>query len=204
MALHETPTAAAIDAAATLQHLDPGPLAELRRMDHGTGAPAFWRLVAKHPATIGRQDKQEQWMGIIRILAILTPKGRRPQSVAASGEDPDLREHLHNPRRRLGAVLCDGGDPDPSWPREGGTVRPMLSESRLSKLMAARGQQRAILLKHAAQMILRSRQDIGVNVADIALVLLQPADGRRLAEPYYRRLDRAELATKESEKGTIQ
>ncbi len=203
MALHETPTAAAIDAAATLQHLDPGPLAELRRMDHGTGAPAFWRLVAKHPATIGRQDKQEQWMGIIRILAILTPKGRRPQSVVASGEDPDLREHLHNPRRRLGEVLCDGGDP--FWPpKEGGKPRPMLSESRLAKLIAARGKQRAILLKHAAQMILRSRQDIGVNVADIALVLLQPADGRRLAEPYFRRLDRAELATKESEKGAIQ
>ena len=200
----ETSSAAAIDAAEKLQHLDPGPLAELRRMDRETGAPAFWRLVAKHPATIGRQDKQEQWMEIIRILAILTPKGRRQQSVVGSGEDPDLREHLHNPRRRLGAVLCDGGDPDPSWPREGGTVRPMLSESRLAKLIAARGQQRSILLKHAAQMILRSRQDIGINVADIALVLLQPADGRRLAEPYYRRLDRAELAAKESEKGAIQ
>ena len=87
---------------------------------------------------------------------------------------------------------------------KGGTPRPMLSELRLAKLMAARGQQRAVLLKHAAQMILRSRQDIGVNVSDIALALLWPADGRRLAEPYYLRLDRAEQAVRESEKGATQ
>ena len=201
----ETPAEAATHAAAILQHLDPGQLAELRRMNNETGAPAFWRLVAKHPDTIGRRDNQEQWMEIIRIFAILTPKGRRRNGLGASGEEPDLREHLHNPRRRLGEVLCDGGIPDPHWPpKDGGTPRPMLSEFRLAKLLAARGQQRSVLLKHAAQMILRSRQDIGINVADIALVLLQPGDGRRLAEPYYRRLDRAELAAKESEKGTIQ
>ena len=190
----ETPAAAAIDAAAMLQHLGPGPLAELRRMDPETGAAAFWRLAGRHPDTIGRRDKQEQWMEIIRILAILTPKGER--------RSPDPPENLHDPRRRLGAVLCDGGDP--SWPGEGGTPRPMLSEDRLAKLMAARGQQRAILLRRAAQMILRSRQDIGVSVSDIALTLLWPADGRRLAEPYYVRLDRAEQAVRESEKGATQ
>ena len=195
----ETPATAAIHAAAMLQHLGPGDLAALRRMDPETGAPAFWRLAASHPDTIGRRDKQEEWIQIIRIFAILTPKGEhRP----ASGGDPGLPEDLHDPRRRLGAVFCDGGDP--SWPGEGETARPILSESRLAKLMAARGQQRAVLLKHAAQMIVRSRQDIGVNVADIALVLLWPADGRRLAEPYYRRLDRAEQAARESEKGVIQ
>lgn len=196
----ETHAAAAIDAAAMLQHLGPGPLAELRRMDPETGAPAFWRLVARHPGTIGRRDKQDQWIEIIRILAILTPKGeRRP-----SGGDPALPGNLHDSRRRLGAVLCDGGDPSPSWPGEGGTPRPMLSEERLAKLMAARGHQRAVLLTHAAQMIVRSRQDIGVNVSDIALTLLRPADGRRLAEQYYLRLDRAEQAARESEKGVIQ
>ena len=198
----ETPAAAVIDAAAMLQLLDPGPLAELRRMGRETGAPAFWRLVAKHPDTIGRQDRQEPWMAIIRILAILTPKGQGRRLLAASGGTPELHEPLHNSGRRLGAVLCDGGDP--SWPGEGGTPRPMLSEQRLAKLMAARGPQRAVLLKHAAQMISANRQDVGVNVADIALVLLRPADGRRLAEPYYLRLDRAEQAVRESEKGAIQ
>ena len=198
----ETPTVAAIDAAAMLQHLGPGPLAELRRMDPETGAPAFWRLAARHPDTIGQRGRQEQWMEIIRILAILTPKGERRRSVPAAGGNSEVHEPLHDPRRRFGAVLCDGGDP--SWPGEGGTPRPVLSELRLAKLMAARGPQRAVLLKHAAQMILRSRQDIGVSVSDIALVLLRPADGRRLAEPYYLRLDRAEQAVRESEKGAIQ
>ena len=198
MSLPETHAAAAIAAAAMLQHLGPGPLAELRRMDPQTGAPAFWRLVARYPGTIGRRDKQDQWIEIIRILAILTPKGeRRPL-----GGDPGLPENLHDQRRRLGAVLCDGGDP--SWPGEGGAPRPVVSEERLAKLLAARGHQRAVLLTHAAQMIVRSRQDIGVNVSDIASVVLPPADGRRLAEQYYLRLDRAEQAARESEKGVIQ
>ena len=53
--------------------LNRGPLAELRRMDGGTGAAGFWRLVAQHPETVGRE--QEPWMAIIHIVAILTPKG---------------------------------------------------------------------------------------------------------------------------------
>ena len=36
-------------AAKLMQHLDPGQLAECRRMNGQTGAPAFWRLVAQHP-----------------------------------------------------------------------------------------------------------------------------------------------------------
>ena len=42
----------------------------------------------------------------------------------------------------------------------------------------------------------------GVNVPDIAYMLLTPDDGRRLAEPYYRRLDRAAQAATKSEEGT--
>ena len=41
-----------------------------------------------------------------------------------------------------------------------------------------------------------------MNVPDIVYILLTPDDGRRLAEPYYRRLDRAEQAAKKSEEGT--
>ena len=192
MSPRETPAAAAVAAAAMLQHLEPGPLAELRRMDRETGAPAFWRLAAKHPDTIGRQDKQEQWMEIIRIFAILTPKG-----------DPVQRPPLYDRGRRLGEMLCDGGDP--SWPKDGGTPRPMFSEQRLAQLMAARETQRGVLLARAARALARSRvPDSGVNVVDIAMVLLNPEEGRQLAKPYYRRLDRAELAVKESEKGAIQ
>ena len=126
-------------------------------------------------------------MDIVRILAILTPKG-----------DPATRPSLHNPRRRLGEVLCDGGDLDWRGPR------PLVSESRLARLMSARGPQRALLLRHATRMLTHSRRDIGVDVVDVALVLLHPSDGRRLAEPYYRRLDRAESAARNDKEGATE
>ena len=187
MSLREANRDAAIAAAARLRHLEPGPLAELRRMKSGADAPFFWRLAARHPDTIGRAKVEKPWTEVLRILAILTPKG-----------DPESRLSLHNPRRRLGEVLCDGGDPDWVGPR------PLVSELRLARLLSARGPQRAELLRHAARMIAHSRRDVGVDVADIAMVLLHPSDGRRLAEPYYRRLDRAEAAARNSEEGATE
>jgi len=176
---------AVLAAARTMQHLDPGPLADCRRMDGQAGAPAFWRLAARHPDTIGHPGRAAEWMAIVRILAILTPKG-----------DPANRPDLHDAKRRLGAVLCDGGDPAWTGPS------PVFSERRLAQLMAARGPQRAVLLTRAARMLARSRSsDSGVDVVDIALTLLQPENGRRLAESYYHRLDRAEQATTKSEEG---
>ena len=185
---HETPSEAAIAAAKAIRHLDPGALAALRRMKAESAAPAFWRLAAQHRDTIGRPDLAEQWTAILRILAILAPRG-----------DPDERPFLHNPSRPLGAALCDGGDP--GWPG-GERPHPVFSERRLAQLMAARGTQRAVLLTRAARALARSMQPgRGVNVPDIALALLFPDDGRRLAEPYYRRLDRAEQEAARKSKG---
>ncbi len=186
MSQHDgTPAQAVLAAAKMMQHLDPGSLAELRRMDKETGAPVFWRLAARHPGAIGRQDMESQWMEIIRILAILTPKG-----------DPASRPPLHNNRRRLGEVLCDGGDPIWTGPR------PAFSELRMAQLMAARGAQRGVLVARAARALARSWEpNSGVDVVDIALVLLEPGHGRRLAEAYYRRLDRAERTALKSEEG---
>ena len=141
---------AALATARMLQHFDPGQMAELRRIRTASiGAPGFWRLAARHPETIGRQ--QETWMAIIRILAILTPKG-----------DAAKRPPLHNAKRRLGEVLCDGGDP--GWP-QANSLRPVLSERRLAQLMAAREHQREVLLERAARAINRTLQSgSGVNV----------------------------------------
>ena len=182
---------AALAAAGALQRLEPGPLAECRRMDQCDGAPVFWRLAARYPDTIGHRSRMERWITIIRILAILTPKG-----------DPAARYPLHDRNHPLGEVLCDGGDP--AWPGPGsGRPSPVFSERRLAQLMAARGSQRAVLLERAARSLARSRPpNTGVDVVDIAAVLLQPENVRRLAESYYRRLDRAEQAAKKSEEGT--
>ena len=179
----------AVAAAQMLQKLDPGPLAELRRMETGTAAPVFWRLAARYPDTI--DQRHEPWVAIVRILAILTPKG-----------DPSDRQPLHNARRRLGEALCDGGDPEwpPSIP-----PRPMLSERRLAQLMATRGSQRRVLLERAARALARtSSPGSGVNVCDIAWTLLDSDSGgagRRLAEAYYRRFDGADNKLKDDQEG---
>ncbi len=164
---------AALDAALALRHLSAADLADLRRMSRDGDATAFWRLAAQHPDTIGRSGA---WVAIIRILAILTPRG-----------DPAQRPGLHRDKRHLGAVLCDGGDL--GW----SGVSPVFSEARLRHLIAAPRDQRARLLERAARMIrARMAPDSGVNVADIAAALLIRDPGKLLARPYYRRLDGAE------------
>ena len=186
----ETPARAALAVAAEIGRLAAGPLSDLRRMERSAAAPAFWRLASRHPAAVGRADRQEHWIAIVRILAILTPKG-----------DPADRAELHDGKRPLGEVLCDGGDP--FWPsKEGLAPVPVYSERRLAQLIAARGAQRAVLLQRAARAIARSKaKDSGINVVDIAFTVLEPDDGRRLAEPYYRRLDRA---VQRSQEGTTE
>lgn len=177
------------DAAEALRRLDPGQLADCRRMDHETACSVFWRLVARHPDTIGSRDAMRQWIEIVRILAILTPRG-----------EPAKRKELHDRRRPLGKVLCDGGDP--TWPPNPQHPSPVFSERRLAQLIAVRGEHRATLLRRAVQMIARSRAPAsGVDVVDIARFLLLGDNGRRLAEPYYRRLDRAEQMTSTTNNG---
>lgn len=175
---------AAREAANLAQRLAPGPLADLRRMTV-SGAPCFWRLAAQHPATIGNPTYRKQWMEIVRMIAILTPKG-----------EPEKRPPLHAPSRRLGEVLCDGGDPDPEWKGP----QPTFSERRLAQLTASRQPLRTVLLTRAARIVARSRSpDDGVNVVDLARAVLRPEDVYLLAEPYYRRLDRAERIANQTE-----
>ena len=185
MTANESDLDAAVYATSVLASLAPGQLADARRMGAGRIAPVFWRLAARRPGTIGRPEQEGVWVEIVAALAMLTPKG-----VPAAERRP-----LHNQSRRLGAVLCDGGDP--AWPEAGtGETRPALSEMRLARLLAARGAQRAVLLRRAAQALARSmRPGSGVNVVDIAHALLDP-DGSdaRIARSYYLRLDRADAA----------
>ena len=178
------------DAAWMLKGLAPGLLAELRRMKFQNGAPHFWRIAAQHPETIA-SGRQEDWMTIIKILAILTPRG-----------DPENREPLHNDKRALGAVLCDGGNL--AWP-DSNPPRPALSERRLAQLLAARGKQRTVLFTRAMLAISRTYQSgSGINVVDIAWMLLTPNPGdmkQRLARYYYRQLDRALRNSKKNQEG---
>lgn len=173
--------------------LAPGPLAELRRMDiEGAGAPAFWRLAA----TCGFLDGPSlTWMRIVQIMAILTPKGERLG-----------QERLHQTRdkdgqsRRLGTVLCDGGQP--GWrPANPAEPEGALSETRLARFLAAPATERSSMLERIGRGLASSRDPTsGVDCTDIARLLLFPDDPeppRALAREYYRRLDSARQTPKE-------
>lgn len=179
---------AAIAAAKDITNLDPGPLAELRRTSQTLGAPAFWRLAARYPDTIGRESGTDRWMAILRMYALLTPTG-----------NPQNRYSLHAQNRPLGAVLCDGGNPDWTGPS------PDISELRLAQILNARGETRAVLLERVIRRIARTRvASSGVDVTQIAaLALRDSATGpaKTVARAYYNRLDRAARAAVTTDNG---
>lgn len=163
-----------------LLRLDTGALAELRRMEvGGVGPLPYWALAARCSFL---DDDAAVWMRIVHILAILTPKGERQAS-----------DRLHDPERKLGRALCDGGDPN--WPAAGGDPRPLVSESRLARLLATPASQRGEALTRLARMLAASRDRAsGVNCEEIAGLLLFEDVKRNLqqiAQAYYRRLDSA-------------
>ena len=168
-----------------------GPLAELRRMAvDGPGTAGFWHL-ADLSGFLEDKQHTDPWMRIVKIMAILTPKG-----------EPAKRHFLHDERRSLGEVLCDGGHRD--WPAAGAAVRPFLSETRFARFLAQRPEQRAEALERQARALAAKRNpDIGINCVDIAALLLYPDNEshhlRNLARTYYRRLDSAARKTKEEE-----
>lgn len=170
--------AAAISAARAMRCFSTGAMAGLRRMDAANPAPAFWRISVRSPVMA---NDEADWVTILRILALLTPKGETP---------PEGRSPLHNAARPFGRVLCDGGDP--GWQPQGDNADGIVSERRLVQLLATRGPARAVALERAARMLApRIQPGSGVDVAQIALALLDPADTAAIAKAYFRRLDGA-------------
>lgn len=170
-----------------LLRLDPGSLAELRRMGTGGAGPlAFWRLAAEYGFI---NDPFELWQLIVQILAILTPRGDRLAT-----------DRLHDSKRRLGAVLCDGGDL--GWPGDR-EPRPFLSESRLGRLLAAPAEQRGDAWTRIARMLAANRdRTSGLDCYEIATSILFPdakRDLQKIAQAYYRRLDVAMHKSKREE-----
>lgn len=144
----------------------PGERADARRMDR-RGSPVFWRLYARLGLTPQDEDR---WQRITRMLALLTPSTAR-----------DTRDWIHEPGRGLGAVFADGGD---STAR---LDKPVVSEQRLARLLAARGAARLDALERTLRMVARARPKL--DVADLAWVVLRENSGN-LARDYYTRLDR--------------
>lgn len=168
--------------------LAPGPIAELRRMPpDGAGTPVFWRLAVQHEF---RDSDLHTWKQIIRILALLTPRGNL-------GGDAKLHERS----RHLGTVLCDGGNL--AWPPPGPEPNPVVSEKRLARFLAMSTAQRGEALERIVRMLARTRNpQSGVNCIEIARLLLYPDNVRPLhdiAHDYYSKLDRTAKQSKKEE-----
>jgi CRISPR system Cascade subunit CasB len=177
-------------ASADILRLGTGPLAELRRMMmEGPGVPAFWQVAAAG-GFLDEKSRTGTWMRIVKIMAILTPKGERKND-----------DRLHDEGRRLGAVLCDGGDPN--WKPEGGEPRPFLSELRFARFLSQPLEQRGDALERIARSLAnRKNRDSGINCAEIAALLLFPEISyglQDLARDYYKRLDSAARQSKQKE-----
>lgn len=146
--------------AAKMLELDPGALARLRRMD--VCGPG--ELEFWKLVTAVDLPGDGKTLRLVKILATLAPKGE-----SAS------RRSFHDFERPLGAALCDAG----------------LSEARLARFLALPVQQRGEALERWARFL--AAQNTGaLNCADFAYLLfssdVRPV--RRLAEAYYRQLDR--------------
>ncbi len=171
--------------------LDPGPLAEIRRMEPGgTGPSAYWRLASRSGFLQGDADR---WTHVVKIMAILTPKGERQPT-----------DRLHDARRPLGAVMCDGGDP--KWePRRFDDADGVLPQIRLARFLALPPQLRPDALERMARMIASKRQrESGVNCVEIAALLLSGSSKKPLkaiARDYYIRLDSTARAAQNKEEG---
>ena len=169
----------AITVAKRLSKAQPGELAELRRMKAKTGARLFWQLAAQHDEIANRPD---EWAVIIRMLALLTPTGA-----------PETKQGVHDRKRPLGAVLCDGGE------LNGLIDRPLLSEIRLARLLAARNGSRLDALERAVRML--ARKQVKLDTVELAWAVIAPENATaRIAKSYYKRLDTTEKdkATEES------
>ena len=173
-----------------MNRLGTGPLAELRRMAvHGPGTADFWHLAAR--CGFIESHRTDSWMRIVKIMAILTPRG-----------EPAERPSLHDKNRPLGQALCDGGH-NP-WPTADTTPRPFLSETRLARLLAQLPEQRAEALERLARMLAAKRNPkIGINCVDIAYLLLDSNKEskclRKLARTYYQCLDSATHKSEQEE-----
>lgn len=159
--------------------LDPGAMARLRRMDvDGAGEPDYWQLAAQ----CGFLDENhDRWRCIVQLMALLCGKG-----------EAGKRGALHDNKRGLGAVLCDGGDPHWS-PGPAGDGRPVLSEARFARFLELSWADRHEALARLMRWLAAHRNsDRGVNCAEIAELILFPDPVRtlrRIARDYYRRLD---------------
>ncbi|MFN3615931.1 MAG: type I-E CRISPR-associated protein Cse2/CasB [Rubrimonas sp.] len=138
--------------------LEPGPLAELRRLDPEAPPAAFWRLVHRCDLAAAHRDLRG-WERLARALAVLTPTGRDPSKRPA-----------HDGAAPLGRVVADAG----------------VSEQRVMRLLAAAPPQRREILARLCRRL--ARADMRLDAVQLGRLMIDDQAGetlRRLASDYY-------------------
>ena len=155
------------------ESLSPGDRAELRRMDPDTpDAAVFWRLMASHDL-LGNPELEGKWALILHGIALMT---RRNSAGDNSGT-------AHDGYISVGRALFLGGEPH----REKG----FYSETRLNRLLTARGAILRILLARMFRML--ASADVSFNWREMAQFILSEGYDdeaseqarRRIASEYY-------------------
>ena len=119
--------------AETVLHLDPASAAALRRGPlAGAGAAAYWKILAQLDVRAGLAN-ESAWAALVQAIAVLTPKGRRPD-----------RQSAHNPAISFGAVLYTAKISELRLARLLNTPRPLRPEAsvRMCRRLASAGQGR--------------------------------------------------------------
>ncbi len=149
---------------------DSGSAAALRRGPlAGPGAAAFWKLLAD--LDIPQRDLKA-WAGVAQAVAILTPVG--------SGRD-ESPGSAHDGARPMGSALFDAG----------------ISELRLARLLAAKGDLRHDLLIRTCRRLARDARYRRFDLRTLAWFLVRggEATDQRIARDYYRAERRDHAAT---------
>ena len=147
-----------------------GDLAQLRRMDSDDpDAAAFWRLMARQDLFSG-PVLEAKWALIIHGIALMTPTNK--------GEgDPRTAHDGYNP---VGRALFLGNDPQRG--------QGFYSETRLNRLLTARGPMIRILLERMFRML--AAADVSFNWREMASFILNEGYDDKAAEQSRRRIAR--------------
>ena len=162
--------------ARAIARLDPGPAAALRRGPrNGTGAAAFWKLLAEHDP-VGAARNELGWAALIQAVAILTPKGRDAKKRPA-----------HDDSRSMGQALFEAG----------------FSELRLARLLAAALNLRLELAVRVCRR-LAAREPSRFNLVTLGYFVLFGGEhtDRRIARDYYRAEAAARRRSQDKETST--
>ena len=122
-----------------------GDLAELRRMKPDKPDPAiFWRLLAESGLLESENmsaDVERKWGLILHGIALMTPTSGSDANTDSNAPRPSA----HNPTVPVGLALFQGGDSNRD--------RAFYSETRLNRLLIARGPMLHSLLARTFRML---------------------------------------------------